>query len=111
MFLQQGLVKIGILAAFPTSMDFLDESDTNEPPFGTQSNIMQHLENMSAQFLSYLAFLTAGPGSGSEWIFSPFSAACISKTKITDYFQENLLDMMTDHQFQAIFKEKPPLEL
>jgi hypothetical protein len=30
-----------------TTLDFLDENDRIEPPAGTQSHIMQHLENLS----------------------------------------------------------------
>jgi hypothetical protein len=56
--------------------------------------------------LSYYPFLTEDSDGGNEWIFSPFSMDAVSKAKIMGDLQDNIIDMMTDHQFQTIFKEK-----
>jgi hypothetical protein len=87
-------------------LDFLDENDRNEPPAGTQFRNTQHLENLSQQFLSYYPFLTEGSYGGNEWIFSPFSMDAVSKAKITDDLQDNIIDMTTDCRFSLIFKGK-----
>jgi hypothetical protein len=86
-------------------LDFLDESDRNEPPAGTQSHVTQHLENLSAN-LSHYPFLTEGSDGENEWIFSPFSMDAVSEAKITDNLQYNMIDMTTNRRFQTIFKEK-----
>jgi hypothetical protein len=99
-------VKSGSLAAFPAMMDFHDDNDSNEPPAGTQSLITQHLENLSQQLLSYYPFLTEDSDGGNEWTFSPFSMDALSKDKIKDELQDNIIDMTTYHRFQTIFKEK-----
>jgi hypothetical protein len=102
----QGRVKSGNLAAFTTMLDFLDENYRNEPPAGTQSHITQHFENLSQQFLSYYSYLTEDSGGGNEWIFSQFTMDAVSKSKIMDNLQDNIIDMTTDHRFQTICKEK-----
>jgi hypothetical protein len=102
----QGRVKSENLAAFPTMLDFLDEKDGNEPPARTQCHITQHLENLSQKFLSYYPFLTEDSNGGNEWIFSPFSMDAVSKPKITDDLQDNVIDMTADRRFQTTFKEK-----
>jgi hypothetical protein len=101
-------VKSRNLAAFPTVLDFLDENDRNKPPAGTQSHITQHVENLSQQFLSYYPFLTEDSDGGNEWIFSPFSMDAVSKAKITDDLQDNIIDMTTDRQLED-FQEKVPI--
>jgi hypothetical protein len=73
---------------------------------GTQSHTMQHLENLSQQFLSYYPFLTEDSDGGNECIFSPFSTDAFSRAKITD-LQDNIMDIRTDCRFQTILKEKP----
>jgi hypothetical protein len=103
-------VKSGNLAAFATILDFFDKNDRDEPPAGTESHITQHLENLLQQFLSYYPFLIEDSGVGNEWIFSPFSMDAVSKAKITDDLQDNIIDMTTDRRFQTIFKEKSLLE-
>jgi hypothetical protein len=50
--------------------------------------------------------LTEDSDGGNEWIFSPFSMNTVSKAKITDDLQDNIIDMTTDRRFQTIFKEK-----
>jgi hypothetical protein len=55
--------------------------------------------------VSYYPILTEESDGGNEWIFSPFSVDAASKAKVTDYLQRNIIDMMTDRRFQAIFKE------
>ena len=52
-------------------MEFIDEHYKNEPA-GTESNIMQHLEDLSEQFLSYFPFSTEDPGGRNEWLLLPF---------------------------------------
>jgi hypothetical protein len=69
-------------------------------------HIAQHLEYLSQQFLSYYPFFTEESDGGNEWIFSPFSMDAVSKAKITDDLQENIIYMTTDRLFQAILKEK-----
>jgi hypothetical protein len=78
----------GNLAAFPTLMDFLDDSDRYEPPARSQSTIMKHLENLSQQFLSHYTFLTEDSDGGNRWIFTPFNIGIYiaSKAKITQNF-------------------------
>jgi hypothetical protein len=107
----QGRVKSKNFAAFPTMLDFLDENDRNEPPAGTLSHSMQHLENLSQQFLSHYPFLTEDSDGGNEWIFSSISMHIVSKAKITDDLQDNIIYMTTDRRFQTIFKEKSLLEI
>ena len=51
-YLWQGWIETRNLPAFPPLSAFLDRHDKNKPP-GTQANIMQKLENLSAQFVSY----------------------------------------------------------
>jgi hypothetical protein len=50
--------------------------------------------------------LTEDSDGGNEWIFSPLSMVAVSRAKIKDDLQENIIDMTTDRRFQAIFKEK-----
>jgi hypothetical protein len=102
----QGRVKSGNMATFPRVLDFIDENDRNEPPAGTQPHIAQHLEYLSQHFLSYYPFLTEESDGGNEWIFSPLSMDAVSKAKITDDLQENIIYMTTDRLFQVILKEK-----
>jgi hypothetical protein len=49
--------------------------------------------------------LTEDSDGGNEWIFSPFSMNTVSKAKITDDLQDNIIDMTTDRRFQTILKE------
>jgi hypothetical protein len=49
--------------------------------------------------------LTKEPDGASQWIISPFSMDFFSEVNIIGSFQENLIDMMTDCQFETIFKE------
>jgi hypothetical protein len=102
----QGRVKSGNLATFPTMRGFLDENGRNEPPAGTQSHITQHFENLSQQFLSHYSSLTEDSGGGNDWIFSQFTMDTVSKSKIMDNLQDNIIDMTTDHRFQTFCKEK-----
>jgi hypothetical protein len=50
--------------------------------------------------------LTEDLDGGNEWIFSPFSMNAVSKAKITDDLQDNIIDMTTGQRFQTIFNEK-----
>jgi hypothetical protein len=50
--------------------------------------------------------LTEDSDGGNEWTFSPFSMDAVSKAKIRDELQDNIIYMTTDHRFQTIFKEK-----
>jgi hypothetical protein len=50
--------------------------------------------------------LTEDSDGENVWIFLPFSMDDVSKAKITDDLQDNVIDMTTDRLFQTIFKEK-----
>lgn len=59
-------VKTKNLTVSPTLMDSLNESDNEKHPAGSQSNIMQDLENLRSSFCPYFSFLTEDPDSGNE---------------------------------------------
>ena len=101
-YLWQGWMETRNLSAFSTLRDFLDRHDKNRPP-GTQVNIMQNLENLSVQFLSYHCWQKNLIVEASG--LSLCSLDCISDAKVMDDFPENSIDMVTDYWFQTIFKE------
>lgn len=49
-----------------TLIDLLDENDNKKHPAGSQSNIMQDLENLWSSFCPYFPFLTEDPVQMSE---------------------------------------------
>ena len=72
-------VKTKNFTVSPTLMDLLDENDNKKHPAGSQSNIMQDLENLQSNFCPYFPFVTEDPDSENEWILSLFSTHCIFK--------------------------------
>jgi len=100
-----GRVKTGNLAEFRKINHCFDENYKTGTLVGNQSNIVQQLEDLPQQFISYSKVLKDETGGGNEWIFSTFIMDYFSEGHITGDFQENLVDMMTDRRFQIIFKE------
>jgi len=60
-------VKTEYSTVSPTLMDLLNENDNKKHPAGSQSNIMQDLENLWSSFCPYFSFLTEDPVERSEF--------------------------------------------
>lgn len=84
----------------------LRKCDSNERHAETHANITQHLETLSEKFVSCYTSLKEASGGRNGWIFPPFSRDTVSKATITYNFQDNLIYMTTDRQFQ--FSRKSP---
>ena len=84
----------------------LRKCDRKERHAGTHANITQNLETLSEKFVSCYTSLKEVSGSRNGRIFPPFSRYALSKATITYNFQDNLIYMTTDGQFQ--FSRKIP---
>jgi hypothetical protein len=105
LFVWQGRVNSGNLAAFLQCWISLTKM-IGSSRLLELNPILRNTWRICQQLLSYYPFLTEDSDVGNEWIFSPFSMDAVSKAKITDDLQDNIIDMTTDRRFQTIFKEK-----
>jgi hypothetical protein len=64
------------------------------------------LERINVEFEPYFPFLTAISDGSTDWICSPLNMDAISKANLYGNNHDHLIEIMSDHRFQRIFKEK-----
>ena len=93
LFLYQGGIKSGNLSVFPSVMDFRDKKYRNDhllelkPTLGSTWTIY----HSNSCYTTHSSERTLG--GGNQWTFSPVSKDAASKTKLTEDFQDNLIDV------------------